>query len=75
MDSLLTILIWLGSGFAFAVGFIVGMCIMGRAMSNEKKNNDLAAEVNALLRERNAIGERQAAALEQIATAPNVKLS
>lgn len=72
MDSLLTILVWLGSGFAFAVGVIVGMCIMGRAMSNEKKNNAITDEVNALLRERNAIGERQAAALEQIATAPKL---
>ena len=55
MSSLLTIVIWLGSGFAFAAGFFIGIWIVG------KRNNDWsrsAEEANTLMRERNEIDRR-----------------
>jgi uncharacterized membrane-anchored protein YhcB (DUF1043 family) len=69
MEAFLTILIWLGSGFAFAVGVIFGIIITGLIWKDRKKADDIAAEVNALLKERNEIGSRQADALERVADA------
>lgn len=60
----MSILIWLGSGFAFAVGVAVGAWCM-RAINNAHKGHDAKAVV--LLRERNEIGEKQVSVLSRIA--------
>lgn len=59
-----TVLIWLGSGFAFSFGVYFG------AWSCRRRDSELAKQqsnANDLLLERNVIGLRQAEALEQIA--------
>ena len=58
-----TMLIWLGSGFAFAIGFLCGVLVIG-ALTKKQPVVDKATE--ALL-ERNQIGLQQAHALEEIA--------
>ncbi len=58
-----TILVWLGSGFAFAVGIGVGAWLV-RTMKVPDKWADRSAD---LLEARNAIGLREAEALEKIA--------
>ncbi len=71
MDTLSTILIWLGSGFAFAIGVFFGAWLMKSTKADNQHAMDKAdmhaAEVNALLAERNSIGIRQAEAMERIA--------
>lgn len=62
-----TILIWLGSGFAFAVGVCVGVWLMTVRDRSLKRAGDSAQEATDLLRERNEIGKRQLAALETLA--------
>jgi uncharacterized membrane-anchored protein YhcB (DUF1043 family) len=67
MDSFLTILIWLGSGFAFAVGVCLGAFLMRLVWRDRGKAERNLADANDLLRKRNEIGERQAEALETLA--------
>ena len=67
MDSFLTILIWLGSGFAFAVGVCLGAFLMRLVWRDRGKAERNLDDANDLLRKRNEIGERQAEALEVIA--------
>ena len=64
-----TILIWLGSGFAFAAGFMVGIWLMTWKKGNQDAQNDLTADSLVELRRRNEIGLRQAEALERVAIA------
>lgn len=59
-----TVLIWLGSGFAFAVGFFAGARVAHIAKGTNDKQGEQA---NEHLAERNRIGLRQAEALENIA--------
>lgn len=61
------ILVWLGSGFALAVGFTTGMIVMAIACRNESATAKMNAASLALLKERNDIGKRQADALESLA--------
>ena len=74
MDTVYTILIWLGSGFAFAVGVCLGAFLMLLVWRDKHKNDSIVNEVNALLRTRNEIGERQADLLERIAESLDNKL-
>lgn len=67
MDAFLTILIWLGSGFAFSVGFLVGVIIAGSMLKKEKPVDQISERVNHLLEQRNQIGREQADALKRIA--------
>lgn len=67
---MLTILIWLGSGFAFAVGIAVGVWM---CRGDGAKQAAHAMATNSLLQERNKIGERQAAALERLAFGADFK--
>jgi len=66
MEMMVTILIWLGSGFAFAVGIFFGAWAMRKAGGglDAVKVNEKA---NEALQERNTIGREQVAALERIA--------
>lgn len=57
-----TILIWLGSGFAFAIGVCVGAWCSRRINGNEAER-----KVNDLLKERNEIGWEQVKSLDRIA--------
>lgn len=67
MDGFLTILIWLGSGFAFSIGFLIGVVIAGSVLKKEKRA-DLDSELlRGLLERRNRIGQEQADALKRIA--------
>lgn len=52
MTTALTILTWLGSGFAFAAGFFVGIWMMHSRVSSWTKEE---SESIKLLRERNEI--------------------
>jgi hypothetical protein len=61
-----TILIWLGSGFAFSVGLITGFIIMGLSYRKRPDLDDSRKATEALL-ERNEIGRQQVKALEAIA--------
>ena len=74
MDTVYTILIWLGSGFAFAVGVCLGAFLMARTWRDRVKADKITADVNDLLRERNYIGKLQANALERIAEAAEAKV-
>ncbi len=67
MDAFLTILIWLGSGFALAVGVFIGATLMCWVANARSKTDETAAESVTLLRERNEIGTRQAELLVRIA--------
>lgn len=62
MTALTTILIWLGSGFAFAAGFGFGVWFLVR---NQDKG--LAKQTLEVLKERNVIGFQQAEQLKRIA--------
>lgn len=62
-----TILIWLGSGFAFAIGFMAGMIVMVLSLKKQTKQETMTAESIALLKQRNEIGERQENHLNRIA--------
>jgi uncharacterized protein YneF (UPF0154 family) len=66
MDAFLTILIWLGSGFAFAVGVCLGIWLTARSMRDTHKQDLLNARSIELLEERNKIGKRQAEAMERL---------
>ena len=61
-----TILIWLGSGFAFAVGVVFGAWLMRRA-NGSADAAEVNRKANEALQERNAIGREQVEALKQIA--------
>ncbi len=67
MDTFFTMLIWLGSGFALAVGFFAGMIVMAISCRDKSKADKLTEQVNSLLKERNEIGTRQAVAMERVA--------
>lgn len=68
METILTMLSWLGSGFAFAVGLLSGVMLCGFVMRGRGQSPNMTeAATLALLRERNDIGKRQADALETIA--------
>lgn len=64
-----TILVWLGSGFAFAVGVCFGADLMRRLASESSTIGiiDIQKRANELLEERISVGERQAEYLRQIA--------
>jgi hypothetical protein len=62
---MLTVLIWLGSGFAFSVGVAVGAWAMSRRAATVANDNTKAEK---LLAERNEIGLRQCKAMESIGT-------
>lgn len=63
MDTVLTLLIWLGSGFTFALGILVG----AKVFKGSSKTFDKFQQASlAALQRRNEIGERQAEALERI---------
>lgn len=62
-----TIIVWLGSGFAFAIGILAGAMLAGFILRDRRKADEVTEHVNDLLKERNAIGERQVRALERIA--------
>ncbi len=62
-----TILIWLGSGFAFGSGLLAGLALL--PWLNRKtadKNASIQDESLVALQERNAIGWRQVAAMEEL---------
>lgn len=66
-----TILIWLGSGFAFAFGFVLCMGIVVvtarlRGDPNSEMNQQINQQIK-LMRERNELDKRKIDALEQIA--------
>jgi hypothetical protein len=67
MDGFLTILIWLGSGFAFSIGFLIGVIIAGSMLKKEKPVDEMSDRFTHLLNERNRIGREQADALKRIA--------
>ena len=69
MDTFTTILIWLGSGFAFAGGIflaVILMALIGPNKDNRKKQDDVNAETIRLLKERNEIDARSHAVLSDI---------
>lgn len=57
MDAVLTILIWLGSGFAFAVGVALGVFVMRQRDSTEMAD---------LMRERNELDRQKIEAMNRI---------
>lgn len=59
-----TILIWLGSGFAFSVGVFCGVISVSWGVKNQKA---AVGPSEKLLEERNEIGRTQAAYLLRIA--------
>lgn len=64
---MLTILIWLGSGFAFTVGFGVGVFVVKWVYKKDKSQIDGEQEARRLLSERNKIGLTQVTTLDRIA--------
>lgn len=62
-----TILIWLGSGFAFASGFAVGVWILRKSYGENVSERENI--INKLLEKRNEIGNLQLSTLERIAEA------
>jgi hypothetical protein len=65
-----TILIWLGSGFAFSLGVMCGIAMFKIAGGNASRDEAYAnaqARTLELLEERNEIGRRQVEALDEIA--------
>ncbi len=69
-----TILIWLGSGFAFGVGVVCGIAMFKFAGGNSARDEEYAknqAKTLELLEQRNEIGRRQIEAMEEIAAAMN----
>ena len=65
-----TILIWLGSGFAFAVGVVFGAFLMRSVLKNRSDSTDRQTELMQasadLLKERNDIGRETAATMNKI---------
>ena len=62
-----TILIWLGSGFAFSAGVCFGAWLMRATWKRPKDVLDVERKATEALLERNEIGREQVAALERIA--------
>lgn len=51
------LMIWLGSGFAFAIGSMLGIVFAGAALKrSNSKNDEFSAQANKHLAERNEIG-------------------
>lgn len=69
---MLTILIWLGSGFAFSAGLFIGIWTMAWRSGKQDVQNTLTSESLEELRRRNEIGVRQCEALERIAAAADL---
>lgn len=69
MEIVLQLLIWLGSGFAFAVGVTLGVFLTVQVTKRGDRGERTAEAANLLLRERNVIGERQVQALCRISEA------
>lgn len=67
MSTLLTILVWLGSGFAFSVGVLVGAWLCRLSFSRSTSDRQVQDDSLAALRERNEIGREQCDALHRIA--------
>lgn len=64
-----TVLIWLGSGFAFGLGIVVGVWLMRKANgldSLEKRNIEQFAITEKQFADRNGIAEMQAETLASI---------
>lgn len=59
-----TIVVWLGSGFAFAVGIACGVWVCSVGI---KRANTQSDDATQLLRERNEIGRMQVSELTRIA--------
>lgn len=66
MDVVTTILVWLGSGFAFAFGMAVGAALMRRKPTDYQEVIKKSHRANELLQQRNDIGEQQVQALRKI---------
>ena len=66
-----TIFIWLGSGFAFSVGLLAGLCIIPFVMQRKSKADETNEKSLELLKERNEIDRQLLAAVEEIAAAMN----
>lgn len=65
---MLTVLIWLGSGFAFAVGFVTGilLCVPSAKRERAKTDEIQRKSLEALL-DRNQIGREQLEVWKRIA--------
>ena len=66
MDVALQLLIWLGSGFAFVMGLMLGVLFAGFWLEKRNKQDERATNI---LLARNEIGERQVQAMIAIARA------
>ncbi len=65
-----TILIWLGSGFAFGSGLLVGLSLLPWLNRKDRdKNETVQVESLAALQERNAIGWQQLTAMQEMVAA------
>lgn len=65
----MTFLLWMGSGFAFAVGVVCGLALF-KLMGNSSRDDEYAksqAKTLELLEQRNLIGENQELQLKRIA--------
>lgn len=62
-----TVMIWLGSGFAFSVGVLFGAWIIRSSWKPSPEMRESNDKATAALRERNEIGRLQVAILERIA--------
>lgn len=67
MDTFTTILVWLGSGFAFAFGIFVAMALVCAFGPSRKKQDEANAETIRLMQERNAIDSANEDHLRSIA--------
>lgn len=65
-----TMLIWLGSGFAFSVGMMCGIALMllfGR--QNKAENQRSRDDLNEAWRRRNETADKERCAMDRVATA------
>jgi hypothetical protein len=69
-----TILVWLGSGFAFAVGVGFGAWLMRSTWKRPKDVLEVEKKATEALLERNEIGRDQVEALDRIASALEANL-
>ena len=67
MDTVLTIILWLGSGFAFAGGMFAGMMLMALATGSRSRAEKQTDRTIELMEERNDLDRRKILAMESIA--------
>lgn len=66
---MVTILIWLGSGFAFSMGLLLGMVLLPAVYRKERaQNKDTQDKSLEALQFRNVLSARQVGAMERIAS-------